>query len=1187
MLEKELLPDIGRQYSLAQKMLDDAAKGFGSCKEPWNATQVSQVRDKHQSCRSDESNIFAQVKNTCDEAQALTEVKVKKCAKLKGVDTYPQEAPAVCDKDSSDVSYELHARRIRNFYMQKVHEWVVTEEACTNATQRATEKVNACQSGNETWRDKRSSCNAVQRTLDMSTCDAWTEYYHCSQNNSCLVEATTTYLDANTTATSMHRSMLLQWRAMKRIGCLLDALEHNKNADDLSDAITECRNKVHSVTSWALSYPYYKDWKPQLPSVGKVCEEPNFERPGKQSYKQAEYETLPTTAPADTCTADCCTRCWYFTCNSTTVPKPNQQQLTGFSQEECCAEPTNPAWKYDAWPQASCDMQCGLAAEYETRKLECWDLDSNLKLDESLCREVKPSTARTKCEETPKCGICEESDCSRGYVLKNLVPASCQGAMCTTAECCDKVCSAEDCPEGSTVRFPARICDGMTCSEAVCCSATKWKTGDWSNTGKCSTECGEVEKISNRTVTCEDGSGRAVEERFCAEAKPPSGKVACSATQACPEWIYSPWGNATYDCPEDCGQGQQTQERPVTCNEPDTGKVVADDLCKGPKPATARILCPATPLCVTTTSTSTSTTTTTTETTTTTTTGTTTSTTTIATCDFFLCPRGYLLKPVADRLDRCAGVCEVDECCNMASWVFENWDETKECSPSCGLATVEETRSVTCQVKATGKQMSRDTCQQAEPSSKRLVCPATADCDGCGSIWCGADSVPLPEAPNCGSSCTRELCCRKFATGFAALNVSENAAAAQNSAQVANQGSVGGSVEFDGEPAKPSEGGRSYHLGGKTGLLLGGTKSSEFTAVIYIKLQGSDNAQEETVMLKEGGPEDFGAWELVATPLKQLRIRSFKDSETQAAIGCLCLSSYADEWAAVTVRYDGKGKKIELIVNGKVCCEAAADADPSWSDAALLNGSAPVHLGLVPGSKRPGVVGEVSTVQLWDVVLADTDLSHITAQFSQAAAWSPAKNLRCQSNIIYSNSGVEFAGLFSTIEVRRKQLGRSMPTAVECSQRQKLATAEHASVEKPDLRAAQRGDLHQGGGMFARGLSLLYGWEAFKGWRHHRPCHQAARQAGALPCDLHGYPEEAVVAATGCHAQCHLRRCDHHQHHHQHNHSGPRVLQFLQLPCRCGSSGAYLAMLAVSVYTYVPSSRVGNLQPFWGSIMPL
>ncbi|CAE7565862.1 unnamed protein product [Symbiodinium sp. CCMP2456] len=258
MLEKELMPDISRQYSLAQKMLDDAAKGFAACKEPWNATQVGEVREQHQNCRKEESSLVVDANDTCDDAQVLAEVKVQKCEKMKGVDAYPPEAPAVCDKDSSDVSYEVHARRVRNFYMQKVHEWVMAEEECTNATQKATARSKTCKVRNDGWKDKRQSCNAIQRMLDMEACDAWTEYYHCSQNNSCLLEATNAFVDANGTATAMQRSIVLQWRAMKRIECLLDALENNRQADDLSNAITECRNKVHSTTSWALTYPYYK-----------------------------------------------------------------------------------------------------------------------------------------------------------------------------------------------------------------------------------------------------------------------------------------------------------------------------------------------------------------------------------------------------------------------------------------------------------------------------------------------------------------------------------------------------------------------------------------------------------------------------------------------------------------------------------------------------------------------------------------------------------------------------------------------------------------------------------------------------------------------------------------------------------------------------------------------------------------
>ncbi|CAE7819654.1 unnamed protein product [Symbiodinium sp. CCMP2592] len=909
---------------------------------------------------------------------------------------------------------------------------------CTNATQKATARSKTCKVRNDGWKDKRQSCNALQRMLDMEACDAWTEYYHCSQNNSCLLEATNAYVDANGTATAMQRSIVLQWRAMKRIECLLDALENNRQADDLSNAITECRNKVHSTTSWDLTYPYYKDGKPEMPS--RVCEEPSFGRPGTGSYKRDEYATWPGSGDLAHKSARRCVLCrllyqvlvlflslglsqpkccWVhlrqqhnrtLDGNNLAVLKGNAKHLTGFSQKECCVAPTNPGWKYEAWPAANCDMGCGLAAEYETRKVECWDFDSGVKLDSgwvsgdmSHVRPLQMDWEGSDWGAKYFTGKAATRDSSTAFSREN----------CTVVECCNKVCSAVDCPVGTAVKFPARICDGMTCAEAVCCGPTEWKMQSWPKTPSCSNECGEPEQIVNRSVTCEDSAGHVVEDGLCAGKKPASSKVACAATPVCPEWIYSPWDNKTWDCSErDCGQGQLTQERPVNCTNPKTLEVVADDLCKGPKPETSRILCPATPLCVTTstTSTSTSTTTSTTVTSTTTstvTTTTSTSTTTLVTCDVVTCPKGSVPKPLVNRTAECdGGVCEAEDCCDLASWVYKSWDETKECGHTCGLKSIVESRSVTCQVKATGEDVSRATCQQEEPASKRVLCEATAACDGCGSIWCGGDSVPLTDPPDCGSSCTRELCCKKFAAGFQATDVQENASAVQNSVQVANQGSSGGSVKFDGEAATPAEGGKAYYLGGKTGLPLGGTKSTEFTAVIYIKLLGSDNSEEETVMLKEGGPDDFGAWELTATPLKQLRVRSFKDSKSQAAIGCLCLSSYADEWAAVAVRYDGKGEKIELVVNGKVCCEATAVSDPSWADVALRNSSAPVHLGLVPGHRRPGVVGEVSAVQIWDGALTDADIDHIVAQFSEASAWTEPQGLWCMLDILSTRAGV-------------------------------------------------------------------------------------------------------------------------------------------------------------------------------------
>ncbi|CAE7933332.1 unnamed protein product, partial [Symbiodinium necroappetens] len=152
---------------------------------------------------------------------------------------------------------------------------------------------------------------------------------------------------------------------------------------------------------------------------------------------------------------------------------------------------------------------------------------------------------------------------------------------------------------------------------------------------------------------------------------------------------------------------------------------------------------------------------------------------------------------------------------------------------------------------------------------------------------------------------------------------------------------------------------------------------------------GSSQDEGARCAIPEGGPDDHGAWELVATPLQQFRLRSFRDPKSQTFIGCLCLSSYADEWASVAVRYDGKGEKLDLVVNGKVCCQADKSTEPSWSDAALRQ-STLVHLGMVPGSVRPGAAAEVHAVQLWESALTDPDLDHLVAHFSHVMAWSKA-----------------------------------------------------------------------------------------------------------------------------------------------------------------------------------------------------
>eukprot|EP00435_Cladocopium_sp_Y103_P044352 s3646_g12.t1 len=120
------------------------------------------------------------------------------------------------------------------------------------------------------------------------------------------------------------------------------------------------------------------------------------------------------------------------------------------------------------------------------------------------------------------------------------------------------------------------------------------------------------------------------------------------------------------------------QERPVLCKDLASGQKLLESNCSGSKPDTTRILCPATAPCPVATSTSTTTTT----------------PTTSLTC----CPKGFTLKSPSELPLSCLqGTCEVEACCSMTKWVYDDWDETPECDQSCGLAEQIQERSVSCQ----------------------------------------------------------------------------------------------------------------------------------------------------------------------------------------------------------------------------------------------------------------------------------------------------------------------------------------------------------------------------------------------------------------------------------------------------------------------------------------------------------
>ncbi|CAK9096584.1 unnamed protein product [Durusdinium trenchii] len=523
LLQEELLPRLYDEKGTAKSLLEDAAKGFESC-QGVDQSRVWRLSASHQRCRAQEAQLRRQQKDVCDMSTAMATNQHETCQAFQDLDVFPEGVPVVCNKEANDTSHEAHAKRVRDFYAQKVQAWAVAEGLCANQTARATQSAGDCKAAGASVVSKGENCTEIQRMLDDLACEAWTEHYDCEKKSvSCLFQARQRYLDANRTGARTDEDLQSQWRAVKRIECLLDAMEQS---EDMNHALEECRSKSHDASPIALSYPFYQDWAPQMPDVSE-CKQPRFPPPGSATYPKQVYDLAQGESFAE-CTAECCSRCQFFTCNSTTVLKPNAKLLHGFSQAQCCEAMPQVHWRAEEWPNVNCPTECGLQTMTQTRRVVCWDVANQVEAEESLCTSTKPSSFRVSCPATPSCRSCQATKCPNGFTAKADAPEICTGATCLPEECCNRVCSVGDCPAGWVLKANA-TCGSATCTRGDCCSVTQWSFNEWTDV-MCDSSCGQPEQIETRLVRCRvegmvQGDVSFVRDDACVAPKPVTSRV--------------------------------------------------------------------------------------------------------------------------------------------------------------------------------------------------------------------------------------------------------------------------------------------------------------------------------------------------------------------------------------------------------------------------------------------------------------------------------------------------------------------------------------------------------------------------------------------------------------------------------------------------------------------------------------
>lgn len=392
----------------------------------------------------------------------------------------------------------------------------------------------------------------------------------------------------------------------------------------------------------------------------------------------------------------------------------------------------------------------------------------------------------------------------------------------------------------------------------------------------------------------------------------------------------------------------------MLCKDLASGRKLLESNCTGSKPETTRILCPATAPCQLATSTSTTTTT----------------TLSSLTC----CPKGFTLKSPSELPLSCRqGTCEVETCCSMAKWVYDDWDETPECDQSCGLAEQIQERSVSCQAIYGGELLNDALCSGAAPSRQRSLCPATEPCASCAGFVCGDDALPVLPPPPCADGVCESLqCCRKFLSGF---HTQPDASVLA----VANEGHRGGTLKFQGEAPQLSDGGHFFQLNGETSMdLLTPSVHNGFTALVYLRPHAEAWVDKEQEVLVQKGV-DGDLWKLVLTPMKQFRIYSFKNAMMSPS-SCTCASVHEAVWSHVMVR--DNSSRMDLVINGKSCCGTSSSVRTTSSGSSIW--------------LEEGLQADLHSVEIWDVALNDQDVESVTRRYHKAIPdWLPFRHLSC------------------------------------------------------------------------------------------------------------------------------------------------------------------------------------------------
>ncbi|CAE7834831.1 unnamed protein product [Symbiodinium necroappetens] len=300
LIDKTMKTNIVTRQNQTQLDLDTAWANLSTCPHPNDTDFVDTLAelDKgHTECRTTQDTMWSTYKQTCITEREIFENEKKAiCDQYKSINVFPNPTTTCVMAEGTAVPTIGNYLTAMEEHFTKKHETLKEwKDKCDTALATPFPGDPLCFEKVCTYYDKKIDCDKQQATFEQKSCDLH-RTYRCSSYTSCYDQRKDVYGNVVSLAKESEVAAKAEWRAVKRIECLINALRVAES--ELEGAIDACKAKRHTTEPVELTY--HGD-----PPAARSCQEV-YLQPGSAVFSSTWYTGMPVDAPAASCASSCC-----------------------------------------------------------------------------------------------------------------------------------------------------------------------------------------------------------------------------------------------------------------------------------------------------------------------------------------------------------------------------------------------------------------------------------------------------------------------------------------------------------------------------------------------------------------------------------------------------------------------------------------------------------------------------------------------------------------------------------------------------------------------------------------------------------------------------------------------------------------------------------------------------------------